>query len=233
MYVAPDPGTVASLTSGRVGYVDGSGQAVGEERFELLRHAGGGTLRAVCELSDAALLRDVNIAFDTDLRPLDGWCRLTRHGDVIARQSFAFGEGGAEVQSELPGREREVQTFEAHPELRYLGLHPLQGDAMIVSQVGVVSPGDFVTVHGITNSISENGDESLGAKRVAIEVGYHGTEELEVGAGVFTAARYTLRWSPGWPPATLWVRSQDLLFLKLTWEQVENRYELVEYHERP
>ena len=52
-------------------------------------------------------------------------------------------------------------------------------------------------------------------------------------AGRFAARHYALRWDPAWPPADLWVRREDCIFLAMRWAQVPTRYELTELTEEP
>ncbi|TXS92029.1 hypothetical protein FV139_14990 [Parahaliea maris] len=219
------------LVRGRIAYW-GEGQTLlGQERFELAQHTGGSTLRALCEMNDIGLLRDVSIALDSKGWPLDGFCRLTRHGQVVASSWYAFNMQQIAVESTITGMGRLSQRFDNSEPYRYLGLHPLQGDALVTCHVDNSRPGEYRVVRGLTNSISENGDEDLRATPVNIEVAWLGHELLEVAAGAFAARKLALRWHPDWPPAYIWVREDDCLFLKMTWEQVNTWYELVELSE--
>ncbi|MEQ8693435.1 MAG: hypothetical protein RIC89_21670, partial [Pseudomonadales bacterium] len=87
-------------------------------------------------------------------------------------------------------------------------------------------------VHALTNSIAENGDRGLYATRTQIDVAFLGEEKVTVAAGQFPARKFALRWHPDWPPAHLWVRQADCVFLKLTWSQIDSWYELAELRER-
>lgn len=230
----PAAGEPASrrLLRGRIDYLGSDDTAVGEEHFELILQESGGTLRALCELNDVGVLRDMSMSFDAHWRPLDGFCRVTRHGVVVGSNWFDFGTDGVDVQSRVQGRGRISQCFENDPPWVYLGLHPLQGDAMVTTQADESRPGEYVAVRGLTNSVSENGDQDLFATPVSIEVASLGRESITVRAGRFSARKYALRWKPDWPPAYVWVREEDCVFLKLTWEQAPNYYELAELEER-
>lgn len=226
-----NPPTLASLVAGTILYRGGDGTPVGRERFEIARHAGGHVLRALCEMDDIALLRDVTLSLDRDWRPIDGFCRITRSGVVEAATWFGVEDGAMRVEGVVAGRPLR-QSLPTAGRCRYIGLHPLQGDALIVTQRGDDDPGAFRTVHGITNSISPNGDVGLDGVPVAIDVAFVGHERVVVAAGCFEARRYALRWSPEWPPADLWVRRHDCVFLKMRWSLIDNWYELAELDER-
>lgn len=209
------------MLSGRIAYLAADRREIGREWFHLLDQAGGHTLRAFCEMDDIALTRDVTLAMDRDWRPLDGFCRITRHGHRetalwfdVAEDRVTLHGGAGEATLPLPQR------------LAYLGLHPLQGDALIVQARGTGHPGAYLPIPSVTNSISPDGDQSPGLRPLTIDVAYIGEESVTVLAGTFAARRYALRWAPDWPPADLWVRQADCVFLKMVWAQVSTTYEL-------
>lgn len=220
----------ATIT-GRIAYFAGDGRENGRERFELIAHGGGHTLRAFCEMDDAALTRDVTLALDQEWHPRDGFVRITKRGAEAASLWFDVGETEVRLTGSIDGT-RIVSPALAMPgRLAYLGLHPLQGDAVIVQARGTDRPGDFVAIPCATNSVSPDGDEAVGLRPVTIDVAYHGEETISVAAGTFAARRYALRWDPAWPPADLWVRAHDCVFLKLYWSHVPATYELTELSE--
>lgn len=220
-----------TLITGRIAYRGGDGTALGEERFELCHHAGGHTLRATCELDDIGLLREVSMTMDAHWHPLDAFSRIIRGGRLTATNWFSVDRGTVRVESRVAGAGRVSQHFDQTPPITYIGLHPLQGDALITTQVPRAHRGGYHSVRALTNSVAESGDQGLYAVPVSIDVACLGEEALEVAAGTFTAEKFALRWSPDWPPAHLWVRRGSALFLKLTWSQISNWYELVELHE--
>jgi len=86
---------------------------------------------------------------------------------------------------------------------------------------------------GYTNSKSANGESGLLAYPSAIEVAYLGDETIRVEAGEFAGRHYQLRCQPQWPVANLWVNGDDALFLRLTWELNQSRYELTQLRKIP
>lgn len=215
---------------GRIAYRNAAGAEIGRERFELIAHGGGHILRAFCEMDDIGLLRDVSMAMDRDWRPLDGFCRITK--DERTAATTWFGASADEVAVEgFVAEERLSQTLPTDGRLAYIGLHPLQGDALIVQTRGDSCPGVFMPIDGVTNSISPNGDEGVAGTPVCIDVAFVGHGTITVAAGRFTARRYALRWHPDWPPADLWVRQSDCVFLLMRWSLIENWYELTAIEE--
>ncbi|MFK7829048.1 MAG: hypothetical protein AB8B57_04640 [Congregibacter sp.] len=219
-------GAINRRISGTIAYWGPNNRNVGREIFDLFFHKGGTTFRAFCEMGSIDLLRDVTMAFTHNWQPIDGFCRITQAGRVVANNWFLFESEKVSVESTLLDTGKIKQQFCNIKPFKYLGLHPLQGDALITTQVNKSSPGQYIRIKGITNSLSENGDNGLTAMPVDIDVAYLGNESLTVAAGRFNARKYALRWQPDWPPAYVWVKEEDAVFLKMTWEKIDNWYEL-------
>jgi hypothetical protein len=217
--------------SGRIAYFSADGAETGRERFDLIQHPGGYVLRAFCEMDAEALQRDVTLAMDTLWRPLDGFCRIITAGERKAVLWFDVTETQARLTGWVNGAPVADMVMPTTERLVYLGLHPLQGDALIVNARGTGQPGVFVPIPCATNSVSPNGDEDVSLRAITIDVAYIGPEDVTVAAGTFEARHYQLRWDPAWPPADLWVRREDCLFLAMDWSFVAARYELVEFTE--
>ena len=210
--------------SGRIAYRASDGREIGRERFELIGHTGGHVLRAYCEMDELKLTRDVTLAMDAEWRPIDGFCRVDQGGETAALW-FDVGDAGVHVTGRIGG-ERLDSHVRTDGQLAYLGLHPLQGDALIVEARGTDAVGEFRPVAAMTNSISPSGGEALGARTLTIEVAYCGRETITVAAGRFAARRYALRWQAHWPVADLWVREEDCVFLRMDWPLADGWYEL-------
>lgn len=217
----------SSTQSGRIAYRAADGREIGRERFELVSQPGGHVLRAWCEIDDIALNRDVTLAMDTDWRPIDGFCRIHRDGKVEGALWFDVTEHEVRVNGRIGDHGFPEQRIATAGRLPYLGLHPLQGDALIVQARGTDAVGQFVPIAAVTNSISPNGDEALGARAMTIDVAYCGIQPIDVTAGRFMARHYKLCWRKDWPPADLWVRQADCVFLCMRWPLIEQWYELV------
>jgi hypothetical protein len=219
---------VARTVSGRIAYRSNTGAETGSERFEIVSHPGGHVLRAFCDLASIGLLRDVSIAFDLDWRPIDGFCRIIKAGSVAAASWFCIEPGAAEIEARIAGAGRVHQRLPLDAPLAYLGLHPLQGDALIAMVRGTDDPGRFVAIPALTNSTAPNGDEGLTGTPISIDVAFIGPESVTVTAGHFAARRYALRWRADWPAADLWVRADDGVFLLMRWSMIDEWYELAE-----
>lgn len=211
------------IQSGRIAYRNGAGQEAGHETFDLIAAQGRRLLRALCVMEDIGLIREVSIGMDDHFRPRDGQCRIWQGGEEslmrfdIAPDQARCGNDILPLAAPLP----------------YLGLHPLSGDALIIHQRGTDAPGDYRSIAAVTNSISPNGEEDPHMQAMEIAVAYIGPGEIDVAAGRFAAWHYRLRWREDWPPADLWVRAGDGLFLMMRWAMVEAWFELTHWHESP
>lgn len=215
---------VTGGVTGTIGYFT-DGWETGRERFEILHHVGGHVLRAVCEIDDEALLRDVTLSMDADWRARDGFCRIVKAGIPYATMWFDVGNDSVRMAARVGTLASDV-TLATLARIPYLGLHPLQGDALIAAIRGTEDPGRFIGIAAVTNSVSPNGDEACGAVPLCIDVAYLGKEAISVVAGDFAARRYAIRWRDDWPAADLWVCDSDFTFLRMRWDQVPTVYEL-------
>jgi len=213
--------------AGRIGYCGPNGEN-GREWFEMVPHVGGRTLRAFCEMDEIGLSRDVSIALDAASRPLDAFVRVIQAGAVRGSTLFLVEPGAIETEGVTLDHGRVSQRKPLAAPLTYLGLHPLVGDALVTIPRGTDRRGEFVTIDGIANSLSPNGELGLIAMPTRIDVAYLGEERVRVPAGEFEARRYALRWNPAWPPADIWVHGPQALFLRLRWEMIDACYELTE-----
>jgi len=226
-----NPPLVRATFRGRIAYRDGTGAEVGRERFQLLRHAAGHSLRALCEMDDIALVRDVTLSLDPEWRPLDGFCRITQSGRTASATWIRVAPDRVTLAGMVRDRDgmQPIQgSIERAAPLPYLGLHPLQGDAMIVQCWPGAPVGAFVAIDTVTNSHSPDGEEDVGLRALQIELAFIGHETIEVAAGRFAARRFAIRWRADWPAADLWVREDDCLFLQMRWSLIDRWYELAE-----
>ncbi|MBT0668022.1 hypothetical protein HT136_06535 [Novosphingobium profundi] len=219
---------MGEFVSGRIRYLS-KGVETGREWFEMIDHgAGGRTLRALCEMDEFGLTRDVSMLLAPDGRPRDAFCRVMRHEERAGTTLFLCDEDGVECEGEIAALGRLSQRKPVAGGTPYLGLHPLVGDALVALARGTDAVGTYCTVHGIANSVSANGDEGLHAMPTAIDVAYCGKETVTVPAGTFATSRYALRWHPEWEPADLWVHGPEALFIRMDWGMIAASYELVE-----
>lgn len=223
---------MANPVRGRISYLR-QGRETGREWFERIDHprTGASTLRAFCEMDDAALTRDVTYFLDHDARPLDAFCRVTVDGAIKGTALFLSEDDAMRCEARTQELGPISQSLPLDGPVTYLGLHPLVGDALVAPLRGTRQRGEFLPVRGVTNSISPNGDQGLYAMPVTIDAAWLGREPVTVPAGTFDADRYALRWREDWGPAELWVWGPHATFVQMIWDMVGARYELTELSE--
>ncbi|MEY3465178.1 MAG: hypothetical protein RL603_776 [Pseudomonadota bacterium] len=222
---------MASKISGHIDYVT-RGVRTGCERFEMLPRADGGrTLRALCEMYDVDLTRDVSMNLDAQSRPVDAFVRVVQHGRVRGSSLFSVYPDELVCDGRLLDHGQIRQRHALPAPLVYLGLHPLVGDALITLARGTDAPGEFHTISSFTNSSSPDGNEGLLAVPSSIAVAYLGCERRRVPAGEFEVEHHALRWRPEWPEAHVWTHGPQALFVELTWSFNDARYVLMQLDE--
>ena len=146
---------MSEFYAGKIAYVGPQGE-IGREWFEMVPFVGGGgrTVRAFCEMDEVGISRDVTMALDERSRPIDGYVRVVNQGKVSGSTLFMVEPGRVELEGRTQDHGRVSQRKPVPGMLPYLGLHPLVGDALVAPVRGTDAPGEFRTVHGLTNSLS-------------------------------------------------------------------------------
>jgi len=209
---------------GRIAYRDPVG-VCGREDFAIDVRDDGRTLRAYCEIDDGHITRDASWTLGPDHRPVEGHVRVVQDGALVGSSFYTFDDHGTRCETLAAHHGRQSLVQPDRP--RYLGLHPLIGDAMIALARGTDALGEERMIPTITCSRDINGETELTAIPMDIGVRYCGQEQLTVAAGRFVADIYELNWGREWPPARMWVCGLDAIFLRMEWSVSGRIYELV------
>ncbi|MFM2370703.1 MAG: hypothetical protein RIS85_425 [Pseudomonadota bacterium] len=214
--------------SGKISYLDGKGNEWGREHFSGSVHTRGRSLRAVCEMDEAQLLREVSWTVTEDWHPGEGFVRNVRNGRTIGSCWYSINDGIVECEGMTAEEGRISRRIEAMRPIDFLGMHPLTGDAITAMVRGTSEPGKELPLLCAANSTAHLGDEGLSVMLVEPVVAFIGPEEITVGAGTFDALRYTIRWSDQVPHLTdFWIEPRDCLPLLTVLPAIGERYELV------
>lgn len=215
--------------AGRIAYLKQDGdtwQEWGCETFTATVHAKGRTIRALCEMDEAKLHRDVNWSVDADWVPQDGFVRVTRDNVTVGTSWYKIEGTVAQCEGVTETHGRVSRTVTADRPIQFLGTHPLTGDSTIAAARDKGNPGVEEPIMSAVNSLAFLGDEGLDVQLLEPLVAYIGPEELTVTAGTFAAEHYTIRWSETVPMITdFWVTEGDYLPLLSLIE--DQRYELM------
>lgn len=218
--------------AGKVLYLtDGVGE-MGREMFHVtIQPNGSRTLRAVCELEDDKLLRDVVATVGADWYPMDAFVRIVGDGSFVGSAWFRFTDRTAECHAVTAMEGRWSQTYVLPARVGELGTHPVHADAWGLAHFASRTPGHEASPPGVrfSTSIQANGGSgplltpSTGRKRRR----YVGRERLAVRAGAFDVEHFQDLF-PDKPPADLWVTASDYVPIKVQWTHRQQTYELIE-----
>ena len=219
---------------GRIRYMHDRHGENGREWFTItVAPDGAQTIRAMCEMDDIGLLRDVTYTVGPTFRPRDCFNRLSMRDEFQGSSWFLFRGNSIECEGLLANGGRIRQVVELEQPTPVFACHPLYCDGWHAAAFDHSAGTKVQLLEDCTNSSMKlDGSTSpmLGVVRKRLE--YIGMEEITVPAGRFMADRYRIhpmrRENPEWTPLDFWVRRPELLFLKLRWDMLEMTYELAE-----
>ncbi|MEQ8403449.1 MAG: hypothetical protein RKE49_00015 [Oceanicaulis sp.] len=225
--------------SGLIRYLHDAKGENGRERFSVTRMSHGErTLRAVCEMDEIELVRDVTYTVDRDFRPVDCFNRLQVNGAFEGSSWFHFQGAQIECQGHLPGEGRISETIKLSKPTPVFACHPLFADGYHALAFDHASAERKQHLTECTNSsMMLDGSTSPRIGVVEKKLEYVGREPVEVEAGRFVADHYRIHpmrvEAPDWTPLDFWVAGGERIFIKLRWDMIAMTYELAELHADP
>jgi len=205
----------------------------GREWFSVsVQPDGTRTLRAVCEMEDEDLLRDVTYSVDGHWRPQDAYVRLTRDGSFHGASWFRFDDEGAECEGFTIEEGRFRQRVELGQCPTLFAPHPVVSDGWQAAAYDYSKGPGMLSLENCANSSSRpDGGSGPMLGIVFKDLEYLGEEHIVVGAGSFRARHLKIHprqaAMAAWPPLEFWVAGSDFLLLRLRWDLLETTYDLV------
>ena len=218
--------------TGKVLYLtDGVGE-MGREWFHVtIQPDGTRTMRAICEMDDDRLLRDVVITLAPDWKPRDAFVRLTVNEAFFGSSWFRFTDTLAECEAETVAEGRVSQRFELSSPVKVFGTHPVHSDAWGLNQFQRREPGYVEESEGgvFTSSFLPNGGSGplLMPAHGRTRRRYVGIEEITVPAGTFKGHHFQFL-VQGFAPIDIWATAEDCIPLRLRWDHLHQTYDLIE-----
>lgn len=217
---------------GVIGYFGPDGVERGREWFHVTAAPHGSrTMRAICEIDDSQILRDVTLTVGPDWRPRDSYVRVCVADELIGSGWFEFTEtqARAEVLSARLGRISQILPSAGRAPM--FGAHQLAGDGW---QAGLLDGhGDGpLRVEGVLLSSPEpNGSSGPLLDTISLTAERIGPERITVPAGTFDTIHY--QFSPdGLDPEDVWVLAGSNTLVRSRWAHYGTSYELTSYEER-
>lgn len=191
------------------------------------------TVRAMCEMDDLQLLRDVTFTVDAAFRPRDCFNRLVIADRFEGSSWFRFTDRMVECEGMLGNGTRIRQHIELQRPTPVFACHPLYCDGWHAAAYDHADPQRLQVLADCTNSsmkLDGSTAPMLGLVRKGLE--YLGRETLRVRAGSFAADHFRIHpmreEAPHWTPLDFWVHGPDHVFLRLRWDMIRWTYELAE-----
>jgi hypothetical protein len=197
------------LVHGELAYTH-AGRVRGHERFTLSCHADGSRiLRAMSEIFETRVLRDVSLRVGPDWAPRDAFVRLTVDDAFRGAGWFTFGEDEAHGEALHAPDTRISQQRRLSSRVRSFGTHPIQGDAWHAGMFDPAGPSRQYFRDAMISSYAFDG--ATGPELLPLHFGLEllGTGDVEVPAGRFRARHFRFLLSGGeftdHPPYEIWV----------------------------
>lgn len=215
---------------GRIAYVHARDGETGREWFTVtVGPDGQRTVRALCEMDDDGVLRDVTYTVDRDWRPQDAYVRLTVRDAFQGAAWFRFADRLIECEAWTAGEGRVRQLREVAHRPPVFAPHPLACDGWQTAAFDHTRPDRVQVLTGCANSSPlPNGASGPMIGLIDKRLEYVGEGRITVPAGTFDTRHYRILLPDDRPPLDVWVTGPDRVFVKLTWTLLDSRYELTE-----
>ena len=223
---------MARLYGGTISYTR-NGQEFGREFFNVtVGQDDTRTLRCLCEIDDAGLVRDVTYTVRADFRPIDCFVRVTNQNRFVGTGWFQFGDRYVEGEAFTATEGRVSQRLEVAERIRVFGTHPLCSDIWKCASAKAERIGETQILDNCVNcSPFPNGDTGPLLARKTYELIYRGHETIEVAAGVFDCEHFS--WGmTGNRTLHLYTAGPDYLPVRATVPEMGRSFDMVELKER-
>ncbi len=213
---------------GQIAYIGDDAGKRGHEWFTTTRHSNGHrTLRAISEIYDSKVLRDATVTVDQKFRPLDAFIRLTVNEQFMGSGWFRFTDTEAECETFMAegGRVSQRIAVKHHPP--FFGAHPVANDCWVGGSLDRTTPNTVLLEGGMMSSLLPNGASGPMLSPMTLRTQYVGLESVTVPAGTFEAYHFRFL-VDDMAAEDVWCYGDDLIFVKIRWDQLKTTYELLE-----
>jgi len=214
----------------KVAYLGPQGEW-GREWCTMTVHGNGDrTIRALCEIDDRKIFRDVTYTVDRDFAPVDCFVRLTIKDRFVGSTWFRFAgaRGEAEGYTLGEGRFSQVVDFDGPP--HSMVVHPVSVDLWHWARIEHdPARGMQVCAPLATCSPTPFGDTGPMLGPYTMRAKFLGRERVSVRAGTFDCLRAAYLKPDGTTSLETWCTDDGhRLLVKMDWQPFNATFELVE-----
>lgn len=219
---------------GKILYVGDKSGERGREWFTYTIEADGSrTMRAMCEMDDSGILRDVTYVMDGSFRPIEAYNRVSIKGIDQGAAWFHFDDEAATCEARGRALGRFSQRIATPGRVSSFVTHPIVCDGLQCAGVDTSRPGARrVMKNSGSSSLRPDGGEAPGLTIHDRTLEFVGFEKRTVLAGTFDTIHFrvlpTRAESQGNPPLEIWSTPGDFLFVDMRWDRLNCSYHLVE-----
>ena len=223
-----------TMTSGKIPRLK-DGKEIGREWFTITRHSHGArTVRAVGELDDRDLLRDVTYSVGPRWEPLDCFVRLTIGDAFVGSSWFHFDDRGAECEGHTVNEGRISQRMDVGHRPPSFGAHPITCDFWHLSQFDRSGPKRQTKRNVMLSSPRPDGGSGPMLSCMDLTIEYYGKERVTVRAGIFDADHFAFLLDKPHPGnEELWCLGPELIPVKIVYPVFGTTNELAELSPPP
>lgn len=181
---------------GKVAYLDHKGVEIGREWFNVsVQPNGERTLRAMCEMDDFRLMRDVTATVNAAWQPVDAYVRITVEEKLLGSSWFHFTDDKARCHGFTAKEGLVSQEFDVPERVAALGTHPLHADSWTLARLRQQRQSGKEPGPKFSTSMMSNGGS--GPLLVPPDPGrmvnvYVGPERIKTDAGTFDTEHFRM-----------------------------------------
>jgi hypothetical protein len=212
----------------KIQYLGDQGER-GREWCTVTVHGNGDrTMRALCEMDDSEILRDVTTSVDRHWHPKDAFVRISIRDRFAGSSWFRFAGSTVECEGFTVGEGRISQSIEFAKPPESFVTHPVSCDVFHFANIDRGRPGEIQESLSAACSPLPNGGSGPMLGITHHRFRYHGNETVESPAGTFECEHVTFVDKHGVDRLDAWCTLKDRILVKMRFDVLSTTYVLQE-----
>ncbi len=216
------------IVRGEIGYFHREHGLTGREAFSISAAADGSrTVRALCEMDDGELLRDVTYTVDASWRPQHAFVQLMLGGKAAGAGWFKFERDAIAFDGVDAAGARHSALVPADPAPVVFAPHPLIIDGWQSAAFDPAGP-SRQSYRSATCSLEPDGGTAPFPAFTTKVMERVRRETIEVEAGTFDCDFFRIHpHRPDWSPLEMWITGEDRILCRMDWKVLDSSYRLL------